>query len=154
MNACCLFGWWGLNLWIPAYLNLPQDRGGVGLSSSTMSWFVIVMQVGMWFGYISFGYIADAVGRKPAYVTFVAMAAILLPLYGMIREPWMLLLLGPAVAFFGTGYYSGFGAIIADLYPPAIRATAAGVCYNVGRLASAAAPFIVGSLASTRGFAD
>lgn len=152
MNACCLFGWWGLNLWVPAYLNLPADRGGVGLSSSTMSWFVIFMQVGMWFGYISFGYIADAIGRKRAYVTFVAMAALLLPLYGALREPWMLLLLGPAVAFFGTGYYSGFGAVIAELYPTSIRATAAGVGYNVGRIASAAAPFVVGSMAATQGF--
>ncbi|MCC7031215.1 MAG: MFS transporter [Acidobacteria bacterium] len=152
MNACCLFGWWGLNLWVPAYLNLPPDRGGVGLSSSMMSWFVIFMQVGMWFGYISFGYIADAIGRKRAYVTFVAMAALLLPLYGALREPWMLLLLGPAVAFFGTGYYSGFGAVIAELYPTSIRATAAGVGYNVGRIASAAAPFVVGSMAATQGF--
>jgi MFS family permease len=152
MNACCLFGWWGLNLWVPAYLNLPVDRGGVGLSSSTMSWFVIFMQVGMWFGYVSFGYIADAIGRKPAYITFVTMAAILLPLYGALREPWMLLILGPAVAFFGTGYYSGFGAVIAELYPTAVRATAAGVGYNVGRIASAAAPFVVGSLAGSRGF--
>ncbi|MCC7180620.1 MAG: MFS transporter [Acidobacteria bacterium] len=152
MNACCLFGWWGLNLWVPAYLNLPVERGGVGLSSSTMSWFVIFMQVGMWLGYISFGYIADAIGRKRAYVTFVAMAALLLPLYGALREPWMLLLLGPAVSFFGTGYYSGFGAVIAELYPTSIRATAAGVGYNVGRIASAAAPFVVGSMAATQGF--
>jgi hypothetical protein len=56
------------------------------------------------------------------------------------------------VAFFGTGYYSGFGAVIAELYPAAIRATAAGACYNIGRLASAAAPFVVGSLAAARGF--
>jgi MFS family permease len=152
MNACCLFGWWGLNLWVPAYLNLPPERGGVGLSSSAMSWFVIFMQVGMWFGYVSFGYIADAIGRKPAYVMFVLMAAVLLPIYGVLREPWMLLVLGPAVAFFGTGYYSGFGAVIAELYPTAVRATAAGVGYNVGRIASAAAPFVVGSMAATGGF--
>ena len=152
MNACCLFGWWGLNLWVPAYLNLPVERGGVGLSSAAMSWFVIAMQVGMWFGYVSFGYIADAIGRKPAYVTFVLMAALLLPLYGALREPWMLLLLGPAVAFFGTGYYSGFGAVIAELYPTSVRATAAGIGYNVGRIASAAAPFVVGSMVGTSGF--
>ena len=152
MNACCLFGWWGLNLWVPAYLNLPVERGGVGLSSAVMSWFVIAMQVGMWFGYVSFGYIADAIGRKPAYVTFVLMAALLLPLYGALREPWMLLLLGPAVAFFGTGYYSGFGAVIAELYPTSVRATAAGIGYNVGRIASAAAPFVVGSMVGTSGF--
>ncbi len=152
MNACCLFGWWGLNLWVPAYLNLPPERGGVGLTSAAMSWFVIAMQVGMWFGYVSFGYIADAIGRKRTYVGFVLMASLLLPLYGYLREPLYLLLLGPFVAFFGTGYYSGFGAVIAELYPTSIRATAAGVGYNVGRIASAAAPFVVGSLAGTQGF--
>ncbi len=152
MNACTLFGWWGLNLWVPAYLNLPVDRGGIGLSSSAMSWFVIAMQVGMWFGYISFGYVADAIGRKRTYVIYVLMASVLLPLYGVIRMPALLLVLGPFVAFFGTGYYSGFGAVIAELYPTAVRATAAGVCYNVGRIASAAAPFVVGSMAGTRGF--
>lgn len=152
MNACCLFGWWGLNLWVPAYLNLPPERGGIGLSSSAMSWFVIAMQVGMWFGYVSFGYIADAIGRKRAYVLFVLMASLLLPLYGNISAPTALLFLGPAVAFFGTGYYSGFGAVIAELYPTSVRATAAGVGYNVGRIASAAAPFVVGSMAGTRGF--
>ncbi|HEY6894185.1 MAG TPA: MFS transporter, partial [Rhodanobacteraceae bacterium] len=113
MNACTLFGWWGLNLWVPAYLNLPPSQGGIGLSSSAMSWFVIAMQVGMWFGYVSFGFIADAVGRKRAYVAFVLMASVLLPAYGILRDPAGLLFLGPLVAFFGTGYYSGFGAVIA-----------------------------------------
>ena len=117
-----------------------------------MSWFVIAMQVGMWLGYVSFGYIADAIGRKRTYVLFVLMASLLLPLYGNLRQPVFLLLLGPFVAFFGTGYFSGFGAVIAELYPTSIRATAAGVGYNVGRIASAAAPFVVGSMAGTRGF--
>lgn len=152
MNACTLFGWWGLNSWVPGYLALDPARGGIGLSSSTMSLFVILMQVGMWFGYISFGFIADAIGRKRTYVIFVLAASVLLPLYGFLREPAALLALGPFVAFFGTGYYSGFGAIIAELYPTSVRATAAGVCYNTGRIASAAAPFVVGSLANARGF--
>jgi MFS family permease len=152
MNACTLFGWWGLNSWVPGYLALDPARGGIGLSSSTMSWFVIAMQVGMWLGYVSFGFVADAIGRKRTYVTFVLAASVLLPLYGFLRAPALLLVLGPFVAFFGTGYYSGFGAVIAELYPTSVRATAAGVCYNTGRIASAAAPFVVGSLAASRGF--
>lgn len=152
MNACTLFGWWGLNSWVPAYLALGVDRGGIGLSSAVMSLFVILMQTGMWLGYVSFGYIADAIGRKRSYVLFVLAASLLLPLYGNLRTPAVLLVLGPLVAFFGTGYYSGFGAVIVELYPTAVRATAAGICYNTGRIASAAAPFVVGSLAATRGF--
>jgi MFS family permease len=153
MNACTLFGWWGLNSWVPAYLNFSPAQGGIGLSSSTMSLFVIAMQVGMWLGYVSFGFIADAIGRKRAYIIFVLAASVLLPLYGYLREASILLVLGPLVAFFGTGYYSGFGAVIVELYPTSVRATAAGVCYNTGRLASAVAPYVVGSLANSRGFA-
>jgi len=152
MNALTLFGWWGLNSWVPAYLSFPEARGGIGLSSSTMSLFVIAMQVGMWLGYVSFGFIADAIGRKRAYVLFVLAASVLLPLYGFLKMPAALLFLGPLVAFFGTGYYSGFGAVIAELYPTTVRATAAGFCYNTGRVASAAAPYVVGTLASAMGF--
>ena len=101
MNAFTLFGWWGLNSWVPAYLSFPDTRGGIGLSSSTMSLFVMAMQVGMWLGYVSFGFIADAIGRKRAYVFFLITASVLLPVYGFLKVPWLLLLLGPLVAFFG-----------------------------------------------------
>ena len=37
----------------------------------------------MWVGYVTFGVIADAFGRKRAYVTYVLMASVLLPLYGI-----------------------------------------------------------------------
>jgi len=152
MNACALFGWWGLNSWIPAYLRLSRAEGGVGLATETMSWFVVAMQVGMWFGYVSFGYISDWIGRKRVYVTYLLVASVLLPLYGALKLPIILLLLGPFVAFFGTGYFSGFGAVTAELYPTSIRASAQGFTYNIGRIASAAAPFTVGSLATSNGF--
>jgi MFS family permease len=152
MNACALFGWWGLNAWIPAYLKLPTTEGGVGLGTATMSWFVVAMQVGMWLGYVSFGYISDAIGRKRVYVVYLLAASVLLPLYGSLKTPIVLLLLGPFVAFFGTGYFSGFGAVTAELYPTSIRASAQGFTYNIGRIASAAAPFAVGSLATSSGF--
>ena len=152
MNACTLFGWWGLNTWIPSYLSLPAAQGGNGFSPRVMSLLVIAMQVGMWLGYVTFGFISDAVGRKRTYVTYLLFASLLLPLYGVTRSPWLLLLLGPLVAFFGTGYYSGFGALTAELYPTSIRGTAQGFTYNLGRIASAAAPFTVGTLAASRGF--
>ena len=117
-----------------------------------MSWFIIAMQAGMWLGYITFGYISDAIGRKRTYVTYLVTAAALIALYTSLHAPLALLLLGPFVAFFATGYFSGFGAVTAELYPTEIRATAQGFTYNLGRIASAAAPFTVGTLASTRGF--
>ncbi|MPY89270.1 MAG: MFS transporter [Luteitalea sp.] len=152
MNACTLFAWWGFNLWIPAYLSLPVTEGGVGLATETMSLFVVVMQVGMWFGYVTFGYVSDRVGRKRTYVFYLLAAAAVMFIYAVTRSALVLLLLGPVVAFFGTGYFSGFAAVAAEIYPTSLRATALGFTYNFGRLASAAAPFAVGALAETRGF--
>ena len=152
MNACTMFAWWGFNLWIPAYLSLPIEKGGVGLSPYAMSGLVIAMQVGMWFGYVTFGFISDTFGRKLTYIVYVLAAAVLIFAYTSTRNPLALLLLGPFVAFFGTGYFSGFGAITAEIYPTRIRARAQGLTYNIGRVASAVAPFAVGSMAATQGF--
>ena len=152
MNAATMFAWWGLNLWIPSFLSLPVEQGGVGLSTLVMSSFVVAMQVGMWFGYVTFGFVSDRFGRKPTYVVYLLAAAALVFAYGTVQTPTALLVLGPFVAFFGTGYFSGFGAITAEIYPTAIRATAQGFTYNAGRLASAAAPFAVGALAQEKGF--
>jgi MFS family permease len=152
MNAATMFAWWGLNLWIPSFLSLPADQGGMALGTVTMGWFIIAMQVGMWFGYVTFGFVSDRFGRKPTYVCYLLFASALVFAYAMVRTPLALLLLGPFVAFFGTGYFSGFGAITAEIYPTAIRATAQGFTYNIGRLASAAAPLVVGTMAQERGF--
>jgi MFS family permease len=152
MNACTLFAWWGFNLWLPGFLSAAPAAGGIGLTATSMSWFIIAMQVGMWFGYITFGYISDIVGRKRAYVAYLVTAGVLIAIYASLRTPVALLVLGPFVAFFATGYFSGFGAVTAEIYPTAIRATAQGFTYNLGRIASAAAPFTVGTLAQTRGF--
>ena len=152
MNAATMFAWWGLNLWVPSYLSLPAAQGGIGLTTESMSMFIVAMQVGMWLGYVSFGFISDAFGRKPTYVMYLLVAAVLVWAYGATRQPALLLVLGPFVAFFGTGYFSGFGAVASEIFPTSIRATALGVTYNSGRLLSAIAPFVIGSLAQSRGF--
>jgi MFS family permease len=152
MNACTLFAWWGFNSWMPAYLSVPGSQGGLGFSNSTMAALIVSMQIGMWLGYVTFGAVCDAAGRKPAYVSYLLAAAATLGIYSTIRSRVFLLLLGPVVAFFGTGYFSGFGTVTAEIYETRIRATAQGFTYNIGRIGSAAAPFTIGSWAQTHGF--
>jgi MFS family permease len=106
----------------------------------------------MWFGYVTFGFVSDRIGRKTTYITYLLTAAALLFIYVTVRQPGLLLALGPFVAFFATGYFSGFGAVTAEIYPTAIRASAQGFTYNIGRIVSAAAPWTVGSLAQSYGF--
>jgi len=152
MNACTLFGWWGFNGWVPTYLSSASQQGGIGLSVRLMSLLVITMQAGMWLGYVTFGFISDAIGRRRTYVGYLILAAALVWSYTSSRNPWVLFALGPVTAFFATGYFSGFGAGTAELYPTEVRATAQGFTYNLGRVVSAFAPRAVGSLVTTRGY--
>jgi MFS family permease len=151
MNACGMFGYWGLFTWIPAYLALPVSEGGRGLDLMKTTVWLIVMGIGKWLGYALFGFFADAWGRRTAYVSYLVVAAALVPLFGMAETPFWLLVLGPFVAFFGTGFFSGFSAIASELFPTEIRATAMGLSYNLGRGVSAAAPAVVGLLAAQFG---
>jgi MFS family permease len=152
MNTCTLFAWWGFNLWLPSYLKSTAAQGGAGLSDAAATSYLFVMQAGMWFGYVTFGFFSDRFGRKRSYVTYLLSAAVLIAIYVSVRNPPALLVLGPVVAFAATGYFSGFGAVTAEIYPTAVRATAQGFTYNIGRLVSAVAPFYVGTLADAYGF--
>jgi len=148
MNACTMFAWWGFNTWVPSYLQSPA----IALSGPKMNGFIIAMQAGMWLGYVTFGFVSDSFGRKRSYIVYLLLAAVFVFAYASTSNPLALLALGPVTAFFATGYFSGFGAVTAELYPTEVRATAQGITYNFGRVASAAAPWIVGGLTATHGF--
>ncbi len=152
MNSCTLFAYWGFNTWVPTYLSAPRAGGGVGLGQSVMTGLIVANQCGTWFGYVAFGYIADALGRRRAYVAYLLLAAALVWAYTSVHSAWALLALGPLTSFFATGHFSGFGVVTAELYPTSVRATAQGFTYNLGRIASAYAPRFVGSVAQTRGY--
>jgi MFS family permease len=147
MNAFGMFGYWGLFTWIPAYLSLPVSQGGRGLSLVKTTTFFLVLCFGKWLGYALFGFFTDAFGRRKPYFVYLLIAAMLTPVYGSARSAFWLLVLGPFVAFFGTGFFSGYAAIASEIFPGEIRATAMGLSYNIGSGLSAVAPFAVGALA-------
>ena len=151
MNAASLFAWWGLFTWIPRFLSLPVSQGGRGLNIVQTSEWTIIMQAGTALGYLSFGYLADIFGRKRVYVGFLLVAAALVPLYAHTRNPHLLLLFGPVVGFFGTGFFSGFTIIASEVFPTAVRGTAMGVVYNVGRFLGAGAPYLIGYITDISG---
>ncbi len=148
-----LFAYWGLFTWIPAYLSMPLEKGGAGLSILKSSAYVIPMQLGSFCGYFLFGILSDRYGRRPVFSVFVAVAAVVVTLYGNLsHSPMALLVLGPWVGFFGHGFFSVFGALLAELFPSSFRATAQAFCYNGGRALSSLAPLTIGWVADRHGF--
>lgn len=151
MNAATLFAWWGLFTWVPRFLSLPRSEGGRGLGIVMTSEWTIVMQIGTFLGYVTFGYIADRWSRKTTYIGYLVIAAALVPLFAFVGNADALLIIGPLVGFFGTGYFSGFSVIASELFPTSLRGSAMGFVYNIGRVVSAAAPWAIGRVSEHAG---
>lgn len=152
LSSAVMFAYWGLFTWLPSFLASPVEKGGVGLGLVKSTGWIIPMQIGAFLGYLSFGFLADRFGRKPTVAVFLTLAAVIVPVYGLLaRSPIVLLALGPLLGFFGHGYFSVFGAMLAELFPTSVRGAAQGFCYNAGRAFSALAPFTIGAVAKTEG---
>ena len=152
LNFFGLFGWWGLMAWIPPYLSLPVAQGGRGFGLlSTTTLLLTLNLAGMLPGYLLFGWVADWLGRKRAFMLYLGAAGLLVPVYATVRAPWAIMVMGAVVAFFGTGFFSGSGLIASELFPTELRARALGVTYNGARTLSAVAPFIIGAIGQKHG---
>ena len=152
LGAAVQFAYWGIFFWLPSFLARPIDQGGAGMGVVNSFGWILAVQVGAYLGYLSFGFIADGLGRRNTFILFMVAAALLVPIYGqMARNPLVLLLLGPVLGFFGSGHFSMFGGFVAELFPTAVRATGQGTSYNIGRMAGAIAPYTIGALATLPG---
>ncbi|HEY1525464.1 MAG TPA: MFS transporter [Candidatus Angelobacter sp.] len=152
LNIFGLFAWWGLFSWMPPYLTLPVDKGGRGLSMmNTTTLLVTLNLVGMFPGYLCYGWFADKLGRKRSLILYTLCAAGLIPLYAAARTPWIILVLGALVGFFGTGFFAGSGIIGSELFPTRVRARALGFTYNGARALSCVAPYTIGWVGDKKG---
>jgi MFS family permease len=151
-NFFGLFAWWGLFTWLPPYLSLPPEQGGRGFGLVGMTTLLVVLNLcGMFPGYASFGWVADHMGRRKAFLLYTLAAAVLIPLYAAARSQAALLVLGTLVAFFGTGIFSGSGIMGSEIFPTAVRARALGFTYNGARTLSSVAPLVIGRVGQTKG---
>ncbi len=151
-NFFAMFAWWGLFTWLPPYLSLPVEQGGRGFGVMGMTTLMVVLNLcGMFPGYASFGWVADHLGRRKAFLFYTLAAAILIPLYAAARSQGVLLVLGTLVAFFGTGIFSGSGIMGSEIFPTAVRARALGFTYNGARAMSSVAPLVIGRVGQAKG---
>ncbi len=149
LTSFCMIAYWGLYFWIPQFLTSSK---GVGLDTKGFIW-IIPINIGAFIGCNTFGFISDRFGRRPVFVGYLLVMAVLVWFFGHARTLTEVLVLGPFIGFFGTGFYSGFGAIFSEIFPTSARGTAQGFCYNVGRGISAVAPPLIGFLVDKYGFA-
>jgi MFS family permease len=152
------FGAWSFNPWIPVYL------GRLGAPSENIPLFTLWIMMGALAGYIIYGFISDRLGRKPTLEIFFVGMAVGLACFGFIpSRPWAMgegglsmvsiVLLGAFTAFF-LGYFSGYGSLLAELFPTRIRSRGLGFCYCIGGIGAAIGPGSTGYLSSVLGLGN
>jgi MFS family permease len=141
------FGYYGIMIWLPNYLS---TRFGYSLTQSAL-WTCVTI-AGMALGIFLFGHIADRVGRRPAFLSYMLGAAIMVVVYSRLVDPTALLIGGAVMGFFVNGMLGGYGALISELYPTSARATAQNVFFNIGRAVAGFGPLAVGAVAAAYSF--
>jgi len=141
------FGYYGVIIWLPSYLT---KQYGFGLTKSAVWTGVTIL--GMAAGIFVFGHLADRFGRRPLLFIFQAGAAISVLTYSRLDNEVALLIGGAIMGIFVNGMLGGYGALMAELFPTAARATAQNVLFNLGRGVGGFAPLVIAALATAYSF--
>ncbi|MFE2644601.1 MFS transporter [Streptomyces nigra] len=143
------FGYYGIMIWLPTYL---AKEFGYSLTKSSL-WTAVTV-LGMAVGGLLFGHLADHIGRRRAFWTFQFGSAVSVLAYSQLTTGWALMVGGAIMGAFANGMIGGYGALMADLYPTEVRATAQNVLFNLGRAVGGFAPVAVAMVAASIGFAS
>ena len=146
----CQGGYYAITFWVPRFLTTERH-----LSIVSSTGYLAALIVGSFAGYLIGAWLADRIGRRRLFLSFSIGAIVVILVYTQVPlSNGILWLLGFPLGFFASGYFSGMGAFLTELYPTRLRGSGQGFCYNFGRGIGALFPFLVGYLSQSLGLAD
>ncbi|MBC7580116.1 MAG: MFS transporter [Tardiphaga sp.] len=141
----CQGGYYAITFWVPRFLTTERK-----LSVVSSTGYLAALIIGSFVGYLVGAWLADKIGRRNLFLTFSLGAIAIIIIYTQVPlTNEVLWLLGFPLGFFASGYFSGMGAFLTELYPTRLRGSGQGFCYNFGRGIGALFPFLVGALSNT-----
>ncbi|MGE5608897.1 MAG: MFS transporter [Bacillota bacterium] len=147
-----LSAYWFTYSWLPGYL---QEQRGFSQARSAV--WLLVTQAGGFFGYLTFGIVADSIGRRPAYSIYSVLWALGLlmatVLWDAVNGRADVILACMFLVGVGTGMFGGYGPLFAEIFPTAIRNTAMGAAFNLARGVQFFTPVIIALVAQRYGLA-
>jgi MFS family permease len=138
--------WWGISTWVPPFVGSVAAKSGLS-TQQWASYAALAYNFGGIVGYASFGFIADAFGRKPVTMLFFAMALLLTPVLFLWTQDLNLLLVIAAInGYFSLGQYSWMPVWLPEQFPTRIRATGMAFVFNAPRFIAFLGPLLAGQL--------
>jgi len=150
MATGCQGGYYAITFWVPRFLTTERK-----LSIVSSTGYLSALIIGSFAGYLVGAWLADRIGRRNLFLIFSVGAIAVVLLYTQLPlTDGLLWVLGFPLGFFASGYFSGMGAFLTELYPTRLRGSGQGFCYNFGRGIGALFPFLVGALSTTATLAN
>jgi MFS family permease len=150
MATGCQGGYYAITFWVPRFLTTERK-----LSIVSSTGYLAALIIGSFVGYLVGAWLADRLGRRNLFLIFSLGAIAVVLLYTQVQLTNELLwVLGFPLGFFASGYFSGMGAFLTELYPTRLRGSGQGFCYNFGRGIGALFPYLVGTLSTTTTLAN
>jgi MFS family permease len=144
MSLASTFAFWGISTWVPPYVSSIAASAGLP-APQWASYAGMAYNGASIIGYAGFGFLADAFGRKPVTLFYVAAALITVPvMFLLTHDLGMLLVMAGLLGVFVSGQYTWMSAWLPELFPTRMRATAAGFVFNMPRLIAWIGPLISG----------
>lgn len=149
--GCMLIGMWAIFSWLPTWVQTLLPAGADGQRERGLSMMLMGMG-GLTGGFLS-GWVANALGvRRAMLLCFGGCFTLALLLFKGHSAFTPLTMANIAVLALMFGISQGLlGVYIPLLFPVGIRATATGLCFNLGRYFTAAAVYFVGALVAILG---
>ena len=146
MMLSLTFAFWGVSTFVPTYVGSIAAKAHLP-AKAWAGYAGLVTGICGTFGFISLGFLADAIGRKPVTMLFYLMCLILTPVVYLANWSIDVLLIWVAVfGFFTLGIWAWAPVWLPELFPTRMRGTAIGFCFNAPRLLGAVGPLIAGTL--------
>ncbi|MGK3623029.1 MFS transporter [Acinetobacter sp. A11] len=142
------FGYYGINNWMPSYLETEVHMNFKNLTS-----YMVGSYTAMILGKILAGYLADKFNRRAVFVFGTIASAVFLPIIIFFNTPDNILYLLITFGFLYGIPYGVNATYMAESFSTDVRGTAIGGAYNIGRVGAAIAPATIGFLASGGTFA-
>jgi MFS family permease len=144
-----LFAYWGTNFWAKEALVDLLKRTGTPAAEipGRVLAGMLVMNAGSLLGFLVYIPITERIGRRWAFALFHVGSLVSMPVAFLASDSdasWKVLF--SIASAFTCGIFSGYTIYFPELYPTRLRATGASFCYNVGRIAAAPGPILMGWL--------
>jgi MFS family permease len=153
LSLASMVGWWAISSWLPAYAQQVAKAEGYANATQWGTRVALLYTAGAIVGYMIFGFVIDALGRRKFLFFTYLGALVMTPItFRWTHSVEVLALVAAINGLFTMSWaYTWMTVYLAELFTSTVRCTAASFIFNGTRLVAWIFPIIAGGMIQRSG---